>query len=378
MGAVLTALGTLTAVVVAGWVLGRLRVLGSHASAVLARLVFTVATPALLLVSIARTDLHVLASRAALATWTSTAAVALLAALVLRFALRRDPGDVTIGTLASSYVNAGNLGLALAVFLLGDPVAAVPTLLFQLLVLAPIAFSVLDAHRASTGTASPEPAAPRGRDVPGTPRAPDGSTAHRAGADDATTDASPAAVAGRHDRPTERDLAPDDGADPTPAAAPRRVTAAVRATARRTLTNPIIVGTLAGLALAALPWDLPDVVYGPFELVGATAAPLALLTFGLSLAVPSADRERAPRPDLTLAVALRSVVHPVLAALVATAFGLDGEARLAVVAMAALPTAQNVLVYAIQYGRGQALARDAGLVTTLLALPVLLVVTAVL
>lgn len=347
MGAVLTALGTLTAVVVAGWVLGRLRVLGPHASAVLARLVFTVATPALLLVSIGRTDLHVLASRAALATWTSTAAVAVVAALVLRFALRRDAGDVTIGTLASSYVNAGNLGLALAVFLLGDPVAAVPTLLFQLLVLAPVAFTVLDAHRDGTGATAPQPAA------------------HPTGA-------------GARPDDDARDLAPDDGTDPTPSRGPHRVTAALRATLRRTLTNPIIVGTLTGLVLAALPWELPDVVYGPFELVGATAAPLALLTFGMSLAVPAADRERAPRADLTLAVVLRSVVHPALAALVATAFGLHGEARLAVVAMAALPTAQNVLVYAIQYGRGQALARDAGLVTTLLALPVLLVVTAVL
>lgn len=377
MGAVLTALGTLTAVVVAGWVLGRLRVLGPHASAVLARLVFTVATPALLLVSIARTDLHVLASRAALATWTSTAAVAVVAALVLRFALRRDPGDVTIGTLTSSYVNAGNLGLALAVFLLGDPVAAVPTLLFQLLVLAPVAFTVLDAHRAGTGATSTTSRLGQDPAPTGTPGAHAGSAPPSAAAPSAT-DAARASVRRPHDRETERDLAPDDGSDPVPTSGPRRFAAALRATVRRTLTNPIIVGTLAGLVLAALPWELPDVVYGPFELVGATAAPLALLTFGMSLAVPAADRERAPRTDLTLAVVLRSVVHPAFAALVATAFGLDGEARLAVVAMAALPTAQNVLVYAIQYGRGQALARDAGLVTTLLALPVLLVVTALL
>ncbi len=348
MGAVLTALGTLTAVVLAGWLLGRFRVLGPHAPAVLARVVFTVATPSLLLVSIARTDLHVLASRSALATWISTAVVAVVALVVLRFVLRRDPGDVTIGTLASSYVNAGNLGLALAVFLLGDPVAAVPTLLFQLLVLAPVAFTVLDAHRSTAHDTDPDVV-----------------TAHDTDPDVATEDGA-----------TSR--APSDGTAAAPSPTRARIAFAVRAPVRRTLTNPIIVGTLAGLVLAALPWDLPDVVYGPFELVGATAAPLALLTFGMSLAVPAADRERAPRPDLVLAVVLRSLVHPVLAALVATALGLDGQARLAVVAMAALPTAQNVLVYAIQYGRGQGLARDAGLVTTLLCLPVLLLVTAVL
>ena len=45
---------------------------------------------------------------------------------------------------------------------------------------------------------------------------------------------------------------------------------------------------------------------------------------------------------------------------------------------AALPTAQNVLVYATQYGRGQALARDAGVLTTVLAVPTLLIIAATL
>lgn len=44
----------------------------------------------------------------------------------------------------------------------------------------------------------------------------------------------------------------------------------------------------------------------------------------------------------------------------------------------ALPTAQNVLAYATQYGRGQDLARDAGIVTTTLARPVLLIIAATL
>jgi predicted permease len=49
-----------------------------------------------------------------------------------------------------------------------------------------------------------------------------------------------------------------------------------------------------------------------------------------------------------------------------------------VAVVSALPTAQNVLVYAIQYRQGTALARDAGLVTTVLAIPALLVVAALL
>ena len=314
MSAVLTALGTMAASVALGWVLGRRGTLGERAPAVLARVVFAVATPALLLVTVAHADLHLLLSRSAATTWASTAVVAVVALLVLRLMLRRPAAETTVGTLASSYVNAGNLGLPLAVYLLGDAVAVVPALLFQLLVLAPIAFAVLDAK-----TTVPV-LGPVGRRSGG-----------RAGA-----------------------------------------------VARRTFANPIIVGALSGLVLAGLPWQLPEVVFEPFRLVGAAAAPLALVTFGMSLAVPRATRERSPRPDLVLVVTLRSLVHPLLALAIGAALGLRGEALLAVSAMAALPTAQNVLVYAIQYGRGQALARDAGLVTTILCVPVLLVLSAVL
>lgn len=326
MGAIVTALGTMGAIIALGWFLGRRGTLGPAGPAVLARLVFTVATPCLLLVTVAHADLHLLLSRSALVTALSTSTVVLVAVVVLRGLWRRPAADVTVATLASSYVNAGNLGLPLAVYLLGDAVAVVPPLLYQLLILAPIAFAVLDAR------ADPPPVSPT-------------------------------------------------GGDDSPLPARRRAVPAallVRRVAVRTLRNPIIVGALSGLVLAALPWRLPEVALGPFAMIGAAAAPLALLTFGMALAVPRTTDVQPVRRELVLVVLLRSVVHPVLAALIGTALGLTGELLLAVTAMAALPTAQNVLVYAMQYGRQQPLARDAGLVTTVLAVPVLLVITAVL
>jgi len=314
MGAVITALATMASIGVAGWLIGRYRLLGAGAETVLARTVFAVATPSLLMVTIARADLGLLVSRTALVIAVSTVVVAGIALTVARGVWRLGAGEATVVTLASSYVNAGNLGLPLAVYLLGDPTAVVPTLLFQLLVLAPVAFTVLDSRR------------PVAAEVTGA------------------------------------------------AAGPTRSGGVLG----RTLRNPIIIGTLVGLVLSALPWDVPDVVLEPFRLVGAAAAPIALITFGMSLALPPAGGGRRVSRELVLAVASRSVVHPLLAALIGRAVGLEGHALLAVVTMAALPTAQNVLVYALQYGRGQAVARDAGLVTTLLAVPVLLVVAATL
>ncbi|MDQ2624212.1 MAG: AEC family transporter, partial [Actinomycetota bacterium] len=88
--------------------------------------------------------------------------------------------------------------------------------------------------------------------------------------------------------------------------------------------------------------------------------------------------DRAARRDVWFAVVVKSLVHPAIAALTGLAFGLDRAGLLIVTAMAALPTAQNVLVYALRYGRGQSLARDVGLWSTLLLVPVILVISAVL
>lgn len=49
-----------------------------------------------------------------------------------------------IGALSSSYVNGGYLGLALAVYVLGDAAYSAPIVLLQVLILAPIALTVLD------------------------------------------------------------------------------------------------------------------------------------------------------------------------------------------------------------------------------------------
>src|ERR1035437_10115950 len=50
------------------------------------------------------------------------------------------------------------------------------------------------------------------------------------------------------------------------------------------------------LFLAGLPWKLPEVIFGPFSMIGAAAAPLALLTFGMSIAIPRTEGETTRPP----------------------------------------------------------------------------------
>lgn len=57
---------------------------------------------------------------------------------------------------------------------------------------------------------------------------------------------------------------------------------------------------------------------------------------------------------------------------------MSGQALFAQVVIAALPTAQNVLVYATRYQRGEVLSRDSALITTLLSIPVIALIAATL
>jgi predicted permease len=85
------------------------------------------------------------------------------------------------------------------------------------------------------------------------------------------------------------------------------------------------------------------------------------------------------RRPVLLAVALKTVGQPAVAwALASGVFGLRGAQLLDVVVTSALPAAQNLYTYASTYGVGERLARDAILVSTVVSVPVLVGVAAVL
>ena len=54
------------------------------------------------------------------------------------------PGETAVGAMASGYVNAGNLGIPIATYALGNAAEVAPVMLFQLTVLAPVFSTALD------------------------------------------------------------------------------------------------------------------------------------------------------------------------------------------------------------------------------------------
>ncbi|MEU3829866.1 AEC family transporter [Streptomyces sp. SID486] len=143
MAGVLSGFAVIAVVIGAGYVLGRRGTLGAQGGEVLTRLAFTVAGPALLFTTLARADLSVLFSARLLVTALSTAAVA--GAFVTVGVVRGwGVGRTTIGALCSGYVNSGNLGIPIAAYVLGDASLVAPVLLFQVVLVTPVALTVLD------------------------------------------------------------------------------------------------------------------------------------------------------------------------------------------------------------------------------------------
>jgi predicted permease len=151
---VLAAFAPIWVLTLVGYLAGLTRVLGPGAVDVLGRFVFYVAMPAALIAMLAREPVTGLAGRALAAFAASTALIGGLGFLLARRVFRRPLGDQAIAGMLSGYINAANLGIPIAVQVLGNATFIAVVLLFQVLVVAPMILALLDA-----GTRE----APRGR-----------------------------------------------------------------------------------------------------------------------------------------------------------------------------------------------------------------------
>ncbi|MEV7692121.1 AEC family transporter [Microbacterium sp. NPDC089189] len=142
----------------------------------------------------------------------------------------------------------------------------------------------------------------------------------------------------------------------------------------RTVTNPIVVGSVLGTLASLAPFELPPLVVAPIDLIANACVPVLLISYGISLHGQRVLGERAHRGEVIVASALKLVVMPVVAWGVATLFGLSPADVLVVTVLAALPTAQNVFNYAQRYGVGEVVARDTVFVTTVGCVPILLAI----
>ena len=144
MQGVLTGFATIGIIIGLGFLLAQLKVLDASAQGVLTRIAYYVASPALMVTVLGGTDVHRLLSANLIASLASVVVAATIAVLLARLLWKREAGDTVIAAFCSAYVNAGNLGLPIAAYALGDAALVAPMLLAQLIILQPTGLAVLD------------------------------------------------------------------------------------------------------------------------------------------------------------------------------------------------------------------------------------------
>lgn len=124
-------------IVLAGWALRRWGGLPDNAETVLARVVWLVLNPCLLFTGVAAADVSALFSEPLLVSAAAALICFGLSALIVR------RGGI-IGPLAAGYVNANYVGIPIATYVLGDAALAIPIIMLQLLIITPIALTLLE------------------------------------------------------------------------------------------------------------------------------------------------------------------------------------------------------------------------------------------
>jgi malonate transporter len=134
-----------------GYAARRWRLLGDTAVAVLGWFVFHVAMPAALYIRLAQTPLTGFDGRELAAFAISLVAIIGAGWYCARRFFDRKPGERAVWGMASGYGNSANLGIPIAMQVLGSISFLVEVLLLQTLVVAPVILATLDRHADRSG-----------------------------------------------------------------------------------------------------------------------------------------------------------------------------------------------------------------------------------
>jgi len=150
-------------------------------------------------------------------------------------------------------------------------------------------------------------------------------------------------------------------------ASPQRTSLAATAleAGRRIVTNPLVIATAVGVGSAALQFQPPVALDRLMQFLQNAAAPCALFTLGVTVALRPLKKIPWEVPYTTV---IKLVLHPVLLFLLLSLFGpFDQLWIYTAILMAALPPALNVFVFARQYDTWVEEASSAVLVGTLVS-----------
>ncbi|MFJ9338963.1 AEC family transporter [Streptomyces sp. NPDC101733] len=291
-----------------GVLLSRRKAVPAEASKAFADYAFLFAVPCYLFGSIYVADLGALFDARALGGYAAAAALAVL--LVVTAAAVsgiREPRALALRVMAGVQVNTAYFAVPVFITVFGTAAPIFPVLLFQVCVLSLVVISIMELGRA---------------------------------ADDA------------------------EGGAGTGGGAGRRLVRAVSAS----LVTPLVLACNAGILLNLSSVELPSVLLDGASFVGDSASPVALFALGLHLGGVGLDLRGTTREELAL-IAFKCLGFPLLAwAVCGGLFGVRGDWLAYLVVLAAMPTPQNLFVFAQRYDVGVDLSASLVIKSSLVSL----------
>ncbi len=148
MQAAFGGISTIWVVIGVGWLIGHLGLVNQAGRRLMSLLAFNVGSPALLFGLVSRASLDHLFSRTVVVSVLAMVAAGLAYLVMARVVFRTDLPGTVVGFMASSYTNAANFGLPVAIALLGDGTWMAPILLLQVGIVMPACLALLDVAEA--------------------------------------------------------------------------------------------------------------------------------------------------------------------------------------------------------------------------------------
>jgi malonate transporter and related proteins len=132
-------------IILVGMFVGRRGILGDNARQVLSGLTFFVASPALLFETLSKARLQDVFAAPLLVAAAGATATAAIFFVIVKFLLKRSLPESLLSSMSASLANSANLGIPIAVYVLGDASHVAPLLIFQLAFFTPLFLMALDA-----------------------------------------------------------------------------------------------------------------------------------------------------------------------------------------------------------------------------------------
>lgn len=129
---------------------------------------------------------------------------------------------------------------------------------------------------------------------------------------------------------------------------------------------PIIYGAALGLIFQVSGLIVPNFVIQAVELIADAAIPTVMLVLGMQLATLS--RNNMKLGEVASIVMIKMVVSPIIAYFIIMIFSIEGLLAKILLVLAAMPTAANTTLYALQFNTEPEFVSSSTLITTILSI----------